>query len=164
VDDDWREVRRLHLKMALGFPIVVDVELNEVLATPEAFWRDYVRTCATDAHQAAFVAVDDGRGVAMGHVHVQGTAGRLDMLYVDEGHRRSGLGTALVMTQQRWAQAGGAAELVCHIPVGSAAGHLAGSLGWHRTDEVFVTRHGLQERRWTRAGAPLVAPSASDAP
>ena len=142
-------MRRLHIKLALGFPVVVDVELNEVLATPDDFWQNFVHLCAHGADQALFLAERDGSSVGMGQVHRQAALARLEMLYVDGSVRRRGVGTALVEAQESWARASGITELFTHIPDTSAAGSLATELGWHRTEEVFLTRHGLAERKWT---------------
>ncbi len=147
-------MRRLHIKLALGFPVVVDVELNEVAATPDDFWQNFVRLCAHDTNQALFLAELDRRCVGMGHVHRHGAQARLEMLYVDGSVRRQGLGTALVGAQERWASASGATELFCHIPDTSAGGRLAETLGWHRTEEIFFTKHGLEERKWTSPAPP----------
>jgi GNAT superfamily N-acetyltransferase len=86
----------------------------------------------------------------MGHVRRQGRRARLAMLYVDADRRRGGIGGALVAAQGRWALAAGIADLVCHIPDVSAAAGLAHASGWRRTDEVFVTRHRLEERKWVK--------------
>jgi len=150
--EDWRDVRRLHLRLALGLPMAVDVDLNEVLATPVEHWRRFVAECSAGDDQALFVAVLAARCVGMGHVRRDGDLGRLDMLYVDPGLRRRGIGTGLVWAQERWAADGGAAGLVCHIPDTSPAAEVAEALEWRRTDEVFVTRHRLEERRWTKEG------------
>ena len=150
---EWLQVRRLHVKLALGLPLVVDVELNEVLAAPDAHWRDFVANCAGAGDQALFVARVGARCVGMGHVRRLGAEARLAMLYVEPVHRRAGLASALVGAQARWAAAGGPVHLAAYIPGVSAAGSLASALGWHRTPEVFTTRHGLEERRWT-APAP----------
>jgi GNAT superfamily N-acetyltransferase len=87
----------------------------------------------------------------MGQVHLEDTVGRLGTLYVADDRRRRGIGSAVVAALQGWALAAGADVLLCHIPDVSAAAPMAEHLGWHRTDEVFGTRHGLQERRWTLA-------------
>ena len=157
--DDWHDVRRLHIKLALGLPLVVDVDLNEVLATPDDFWRDYVRACATEDEQALFVALADGVCVGMGHVRRQAPVARLSMLYVDGSRRREGIATALVTAQEQWTLGPGIATLWCHIPDVSAAVPLATALGWHRTDEVFHTRHRIQERKWTKEGRLQTAPA-----
>jgi len=148
-DEDWRDVRSLHIKMALGFPLVVDVELNEVLEKPDGHWKDFVHMCALESDQALFVAELGASCVGMGHVRLQDTQARLGMLYVDGTKRSRGIGTALVTAQENWAHASGASSLVCHIPEASAGVRLAEELGWHRTDEIFYTRHGLIERMWT---------------
>ena len=57
-------MRRLHVELALAFPLVVDVELNDVLATPDDFWQTFVRTCADAPEQALFgLRKADRRGV-----------------------------------------------------------------------------------------------------
>jgi GNAT superfamily N-acetyltransferase len=152
--NDWSAVRRLHIRLALTFPVVVDVELNEILSTPDDYWMEFVHTCALDTHQALFVAHVDGPCVGMGHVHLEGTVARLGMMYVDAGARRHGVGSALVGAQEVWARAAGALDLVCHIPEASAGGRLAERLGWHRTAEVFFTKNGFEERKWTADEPP----------
>lgn len=47
-EEDWGDVRRLHIQLALGFPSVVDVELNDVLATPDGFWQSFVKSSALE--------------------------------------------------------------------------------------------------------------------
>jgi GNAT superfamily N-acetyltransferase len=148
---DWGEVRRLHIKLALGFPLVVDVDLNEVFATPDGYWKDFVRKCARDADQALFLAQAPASCVGMGYVHRQGTAGRLEMLYVDGSRRRQGIGAALVGAQESWARAAGATELVAHIADSSAGVRLAEELGWQRSEEIFFTKNGLKEHKWSPA-------------
>ncbi len=154
VDGDWSDVRRMHIQLALAFPVVVDVELNEVLATPDDFWRHFVQVCALGADQALFVAETNATCVGMGHVRREDTLARLSMLYVDPSIRRQGIGTALVAAQVSWALASGAVRLSCHIPDASAGERLAEVLGWRRTEEVFSTKHGLKERKWTSAAQP----------
>jgi GNAT superfamily N-acetyltransferase len=164
-DEDWRDVRRLHIKLALGYPVVVDVDLNEVLATPDAHWQHFVAECARGREQALFVAVAGARCAGMGHVSVHQSLARLSMLYVDGKERRHGLGAALVAAQEEWARAEGATELVCHIPDVSAAGRLARELGWQRSEEVFFTKNGLRERKWTTGcGRPRTPEPASHPP
>ncbi len=148
--DDWRDIRRLHIKMTLGIPLAVDVELNEVFATPDSVWLDYAQACALGAEQALFLAEADQECVGMGHVRLDRAQARLGMLFVDESVRGRGIGTALVAAQEEWARAAGAADLVCHIPDTSAAARLAPALGWQRTEEVFVAKNRLVERRWTK--------------
>ncbi|MGO9853741.1 MAG: GNAT family N-acetyltransferase [Acidimicrobiales bacterium] len=149
-DDDWRDVRRLHIMMALGIPMAVDVELNDVFATPDGFWRDYTNACARGDEQALFVAGVEAPCVGMGHVRLDHRQGRLDMLFVGENDRRRGIGTALVAAQEDWAHATGAGDLVCHIPDTSPAVRLAERFGWQRTEEIFVAKNRLVERRWVK--------------
>jgi GNAT superfamily N-acetyltransferase len=148
-DDDWRAVRRLHIKLALGFPMVVDVDLNEVFATPDDFWQTFVRACASDTDQALFVAEHSGGAVGMGHIRLEAGLGRLSMLYVDGSWRRRHIGVELVRAQVEWAQASGVTQLVCHIADSSAGTQVAQLLGWERTAEISYTKHGLKEHRWT---------------
>jgi GNAT superfamily N-acetyltransferase len=149
VDDDWPAVRQLHLKLALGFPLVVDVDLNEVFATPDDYWQTFVHACALDADQALFVAAEHEWAVGMGHVRVDGGVGRLSMLYVDGSRRRQHIGRQLVTAQVAWAGTSGATELVGHIADSSAGTYVAEALGWQRTAEISYTTRGLKERRWT---------------
>ncbi len=151
-------MRRLHLRLALGLPLAVDVDLNEVLATPAGYWRSFVAECAAGDDQALFVAERAPRCVGMGHVRRDGDLGRLAMLYVDPGWRRRGTGAALVGAQEHWAAGAGVTGLVCHVPDTSAAVGVAEALGWCRTDEVFVTRHRLEERKWTKGVGPATRP------
>ena len=85
----------------------------------------------------------------MGHVRLQDTLARLVMLYVDGSTRRQRIGASLVAAQVSWAHASEASDLVCHIPDVSKGAPLAKKLGWHRTEDVFYTKHGLKERKWT---------------
>jgi GNAT superfamily N-acetyltransferase len=149
IEEDWKLVRRLHIKLALEFPLVADVELNEVLGTPDGYWQDFVHMCALGTDQALFIAEVNATSVGMGHVRLQDTLGRLVMLYVEGSKRRHGIGAALVAAQVTWAHASGASDMVCHIPDASKAARLAKVLGWHRTEDVFYTKHGLKERKWT---------------
>jgi GNAT superfamily N-acetyltransferase len=148
-EEDWKAVRRLHIKLALEFPLVVDVELNEVLATPDGYWQNFVHLCTLGADQALFVAEADATCVGMGHIRLEGSLARLVMLYVDGSRRRQGIGASLVAAQVSWAHASAASALVCHIPDASKGAPLAKKLGWHRTEDVFYTKHGLKERKWT---------------
>jgi GNAT superfamily N-acetyltransferase len=148
-EEDWGAVRRLHIKLALEFPLVVDVELNEVLGTPDGYWQNFVHLCALGTDQALFVAEVSATCVGMGHVRLEGGLARLVMLYVEGGKRRQGIGAALVAAQEGWAHASGASDLICHIPDASKGAPLAKKLGWHRTEDVFYTKHGLKERKWT---------------
>jgi GNAT superfamily N-acetyltransferase len=149
-ESDWPEVRRLHIRMALGIPVAVEVELNDVLATPDVFWQEFTSSCAVDADQALFLVEADGACVGMGHVHVERPLARLDMVFVREGSRRRGAGATMVDTLERWAREAGAHELVCHIPEGSPASHLAERAGWQRTQQLFSTKNRLAERRWVK--------------
>jgi GNAT superfamily N-acetyltransferase len=149
VEDDWRDLRRLHIKLALKFPLVVDVDLNEVLATPDVKWQEYAWACAHSADQALCVASLGEREVGMGHVHLSDQRGRLAMVFVEDTERRQGIGTGIVASLGQWVGDRGASGLVCHIPDDTDGSHLAQSLGWTRTDEIFFTQHGLAERKWT---------------
>ena len=150
-ESDWRDVRRLHVQMALGVPLAVDVELNDVFATPEDYWRDFTAACALSADQALFVADAGDTCVGMGHVRLDHDEARLGMLFVNEGFRGRGIGAAILAAQEHWARDAGARELVCHIPDTSAAGRLAERSGWQRTDELFAAKNRLVERRWKKA-------------
>jgi GNAT superfamily N-acetyltransferase len=154
--------------LALGFPSVVDVELNEVLATADGYWQSFVATCAHGEDQALFLAEDNAQCVGMGQVRRQDTLARLGLLYVDGRVRRQGIGAALVAAQVSWAHASGVVDLVCHIPDASAGRQLAEELGWQRSEEVTFTKSGLKERKWTMeeqsAGGPRPAPSRGSCP
>jgi GNAT superfamily N-acetyltransferase len=154
VDGDWNDIRRLHIQLALGFPLVVDVDLNQVFATPDSYWVQFVHKCSRDEDQALFVAEVESTCRAMSHIALEGTQARLGMLYVDGGVRRQGLGTALVEAQERWARASGATTLIGHVADTSAGTGLVGRLGWHRTEEISYTRHGLKEHKWEWEGQP----------
>jgi GNAT superfamily N-acetyltransferase len=149
--EDWPEVRRLHIKLALGLPLMVDVDLNEVLATPEGYWQNFTQVCAAATDQALFLADAGGACVGMGHVRLQEAQARLGMLYVEGELRRRGIGSALVEAQESWAHASGAGGLVCHIPEMSAACSLAQKLGWQKTDEIFYTKHRFREHLWAKS-------------
>ena len=151
-EEDWGAVRRLHIQLALEFPLVVDGELNEVLGTLDGYWQNFVHLCALGPDQALFVAEVSATCVGMGHVRLEGGLARLVMLYVEGGKRRQGIGAALVAAQEGWAHASGASDLICHIPDASKGAPLARKLGWHRTEDVFYTKHGLKERKWTTEG------------
>jgi GNAT superfamily N-acetyltransferase len=154
-DDDWREVRRLHIKLALGFPLVIDVDLNEVFATPDGYWASFVHACAVDPDQALFVAELPGEAVGMGHIRLGVGVGRLSMLYVEGSRRRQHIGRQLVTAQIGWARAAGVTGLVCHIADSSAGKYVAESLGWQRTAEISYTRHGLKEHMWANGPQPV---------
>jgi GNAT superfamily N-acetyltransferase len=147
-DDDWRAVRQLHLKLALGFPLVVDVDLNEVLATPDDYWQTFVHACAIDADQALFVAAEDDWAIGMGHIRIDAGVGRLSMLYVDNSRRGQHIGRQLVTAQAAWARDSGVTDLLCHIADSSAATYVAKTLGWHRSSEISYTNQGLKEHQW----------------
>lgn len=145
---DWPEVRHLHVQMALGIPLAIDVELNDIFATPDRDWQDFTTACASGADQALFVAEIDGECVGMGHVSREQSRARLATLFVTDRARRHGVGSAILNAQEHWARALGAHELVCHIPDTSAAVHLVRRTGWARTEDVFTTTNRLVERRW----------------
>ena len=147
-DDDWGDVRRLHIRLALQFPMVVDVDLNKVFATPDAFWQNFVRRCARDGDQAIFVALAGGTCCGMGHVALEGVLARMDLVFVDGAMRRQGIGTALVEALERWARSAGATEVIGYVSDASAGGDLAAALGWQRTDDVSATTHALTEYKW----------------
>ena len=105
--EDWRDIRRLHVMMALGIPLAVDVELNDVFATPDAYWTEYTTACALGGEQALYVADGARACVGMGHVRLDHGEGRLAMLFVEENHRRRGVGSALFVAQESWARDSG---------------------------------------------------------
>ncbi len=146
---DWGDIRRLHVKLALAFPAVVDVELNQVFSMPDDFWENFVRMCAHAEDQALFVAEDDAGLVAMGHVDVQGELARLDLVYVEGECRRRGVGTALIDALVRWAASAGATRSVGYIAQTSDGSKLAAALGWDPSDDVTYTKGGLEEHKWT---------------
>jgi GNAT superfamily N-acetyltransferase len=86
----------------------------------------------------------------MGHVRLSDGEARLGMLFVEENQRRHGIGTALFAIQESWARDRGATQLVGHIPETSTAGRLAEGFGWSRTEEIFVAKNRLVERRWRK--------------
>jgi GNAT superfamily N-acetyltransferase len=148
--EDWRDVRRLHVMMALGIPLAVDVELNDVFATPDAYWMEYATACAHGDEQILYVADVAHACVGMGHVRLNRGEARLGMLFVEENQRRRGVGSALFAAQGSWARDCGAIRLVGHIPETSTAGRLAEGFGWSRTEEIFVAKNRLVERRWLK--------------
>lgn len=148
--EDWRDIRRLHVMMALGIPLAVDVELNDVFATPDAYWTEYATASACGDEQVLFVADVAHACVGMGHVRPNHGEARLGMLFVEENQRRRGIGSASFAAQERWARASGATQLVGHIPDTSTAGRLAERFGWSRTEEIFVAKNRLVERRWVK--------------
>ena len=148
--EDWRDIRRLHVMMALGIPLAVDVELNDVFATPDTYWTEYATACARGDEQALNVADVAHACVGMGHVGMNRGEARLGMLFVEENQRRRGIGSALFAAQERWARDSGATSLVGHIPDTSTAGRLAEGFGWSRTEEIFVAKNRLVERRWVK--------------
>jgi GNAT superfamily N-acetyltransferase len=154
-DADWRDVRRLHVKVSLTFPVVVDVDLNRALATTDDQWQAFAHTCAQSADQALFVAEAGARCVGMGHVGLEGTVARLSMLFVEEDERRRGTGTVLATALVQWANSTGVTDCVCHIPEGNPVERIAEGLGLHPTDEVYFTRHRLRERKWSGASQPV---------
>jgi GNAT superfamily N-acetyltransferase len=157
-ESDWPEVRHLHVQMALGVPLAVDVELNDVFSTPEQYWRDFTAACAHGVDQALFVADAEGDTahgsghacIGMGHVRLDHGVARLGTLFVNEAHRRKGVGAAILDAQEGWARDTGVHELVGHIPDTSAAVHLAERAGWQRTEELFTAKNRLVERRWVK--------------
>jgi GNAT superfamily N-acetyltransferase len=151
LDQDWKDIRRLHVRMALGIPLAVDVELNDVFAIPDNFWLDYARTCARSDEQVLLVAGVGRDCVGMGHVQLVHGHARLSMLFVDEDNRGRGIGASLLAAQESWARDWAASDLVCHIPDTSAAARLVEHRGWRRTDEIFVAKNRLVERRWVKA-------------
>jgi GNAT superfamily N-acetyltransferase len=148
--EDWRDIRRLHVMMALAIPLAVDVELNDVFATPDAYWTEYATASARSDEQALYVADVAHACVGMGHVRLNHGEARLGMLFVEENQRRRGIGSALFETQERWARDSGATRLVGHIPDTSIAVRLAEGFGWSRTEEIFVAKNRLVERRWVK--------------
>ena len=87
----------------------------------------------------------------MGHARLDHGEGRLGMLFVEENRRRRHIGSALVAALESWARDAGATHLVCHIPDTSAAVRLADGFGWRRTEEIFVAKNRLVERRWNKS-------------
>jgi GNAT superfamily N-acetyltransferase len=148
--EDWRDIRRLHVMMALGIPLAVDVELNDVFTAPDTYWTEYATACARGDEQTLYVADVAHACVGMGHVRLNYSAARLGMLFVEENQRRRGIGSALFAAQERWARDCGATRLVGHIPDTSTAGRLAEGFGWSRTGEIFVAKNRLVERRWVK--------------
>ena len=149
-EGEWSEVRRLHIQMALGVPLAVDVELNDVFATPESYWRRFTSSCAEGKDQVLFVADVEQACVGMGHVRIDHDVARPSMLYVNEAERRRGIGSALLTAQEQWARDAGLHDLVGHIPDTSAATTLAKRFGWQRTEELYTAKNRLVERRWTK--------------
>jgi GNAT superfamily N-acetyltransferase len=149
LEDDWVAVRRLHVKLALELPIVVDVALDEALATGDEEWQRFTARCSTDAAQALYVAEAERGCVGVCQISVEGTVAQLSMLYVEGPWRHHGVASALVSAVVGWAEESPARVLVAHIADSSRAVSLARRLGWQRRDEEFVSRHGLVERKWT---------------
>jgi GNAT superfamily N-acetyltransferase len=149
-ESEWSEVRRLHIQMALGVPLAVDVELNEVFATPDSYWQQFTSDCALGEDRVLFVAERDDACVGMGHVRHEHGLVRLSMLYVNEAVRRRGIGSALLTAMEQWAGEAGLEDLVAHIPDTSSATTLAERSGWERTDELYTAKNRLVERRWTK--------------
>ena len=149
-EGEWSEVRRLHIQMALGVPLAVDVELNDVFATPDSYWQHFTSACALGKDQVLFVADVEQACVGMGHVRIDHDVARPSMLYVNEAERRRGIGSALLTAQEQWARDAGLHDLVGHIPDTSAATTLAERFGWQRTEELYTAKNRLVERRWTK--------------
>jgi len=153
VPEDWSDIRRLHVKLALSFPAVVDVDLNQVFSMPDDFWKNFVRTGAGARDQALFVAEVDGRVVGMGHGDVQGDLARLDLVYVEGDQRRRRVASGLVEALCGWAESSGAVRIVSHIAQTSEGSKVAAALGWAMSDEVTFTKSGLEEHKWVAPGS-----------
>ena len=158
--------------LALGIPLAVDVELNDVFATPEAYWMEYATACAHGGEQALYVADEAQACVGMGHVRLDHGEARLGMLFVEDTHRRRGIGSALFVAQERWARDSDATHLVCHIrirvplsgsPRDSAGGGPRRS-SWPRTGSSSAggsRRSGSRTRPAGRTGGGAPVTSAS---
>jgi ribosomal protein S18 acetylase RimI-like enzyme len=100
-----------------------DILATETIDAAMAEWydEDGVRNQSTDETVGYFVAEQDGVVAYCSGGDDDGT-GYLGAIYVDPGHQRSGIGTALLECFERWARERGCAELRIEVIADNEAG------------------------------------------
>jgi DNA-binding MarR family transcriptional regulator/GNAT superfamily N-acetyltransferase len=98
--------------------------------------------CRADPREAAWIAEVDGEpgGCALCLADTDGTTARLELLLVDPGMRRAGIGSRLVAESVRSARSAGFERITAHAPAGSVAARVLERAGFE------ADRHG-----WTRS-------------
>jgi GNAT superfamily N-acetyltransferase len=111
--DEWREARDLRLRALADEPTAFLRTLAEEAAFGDDVWRD--RATVRD-DRATFVAEADGELVGSATCLVgPGDGATLVAMWVAPGHRRRGLGRALVGSAVAWAEENGAARVVLDV-------------------------------------------------
>ena len=126
----------------------------------DRYYRDWVATEMAKGRAVFFIASGrNGKAIASGGVWLReqqprlsdrsGPAPYLLSMYTMPGHRRKGLGTAIVNRAEEWCSEHGYSVMTLHA---SKEGRiLYAGLGWKRGWEMYKEIHGRQEGRHGRA-------------
>jgi ribosomal protein S18 acetylase RimI-like enzyme len=96
--DEWPALRDARLRALVDAPSAFGTTYDEALARPDDWWIRWAERCAADSTQAMFVAWEGD--VAIGLAGAYGDEHRFDVIsmWTDPGHRRRGVGSALLAT------------------------------------------------------------------
>ncbi|MFS0867411.1 GNAT family N-acetyltransferase [Microbacterium sp. 179-B 1A2 NHS] len=151
---EWREVRDLRLRAVRdpAAPVAFMTTLEQELARDEAFWRERAAGAALSDESAQFVAVVGDRWVGTATVLIrpagepEGAAGdgparaTVVGVYIDAGHRGSGILARLFDAADEWAGARGAAALTLEVHADNARARAAYTrLGFAPTGREFTS-------------------------
>ncbi len=143
--DDWRESRDLRLRALAESPDAFLSTLERELAFGDEVWRDRLEGAFT------LFAVEDGAliatatGIPDRH---EGGGREVVAMWVDPGHRRSGVATALIQHLVDWARGEGAPSIALWVAEGNdRAQRVYERCGFLLTGERGELRPGLDELR-----------------
>jgi ribosomal protein S18 acetylase RimI-like enzyme len=135
--DDWELMRDIRLRALADAPFAFSSTHAAERDRPESFWRSCANWSAPRG--AAFVAVEEGRAIALAGVYVDRadpSLAHLISMWVEPAARGRGLGRALVDRAIAWASQEGAARLELWVTeTNGAALRLYESCGFALTGE-----------------------------
>ena len=105
--DEWHRLKAIRLEALAESPLAYTTTLDEALAYPDAVWRERASGRSGGFDQLTMIGVEGSRTVAMGVALLRTQRRRrivpIVSVFVSPGHRRSGIGEAVMEGLEAWA-------------------------------------------------------------
>ncbi|MEO0514206.1 MAG: GNAT family N-acetyltransferase [Planctomycetota bacterium] len=136
---DWETLRGVRLRALSDTPTAFGSSYETESALSDSDWREKAHKWTDPERCATWIARRDERVVGLvACVFDADQVGRawLVSMWVDPEVRRAGLGTRLIETARRWAEAGGASDWCLHVTSNNdAAARLYETVGFTATGD-----------------------------